>query len=116
MVAAVAAALLLPRHYEARATVLPSEQALTSPLTSGVAGSPETPAWSRPEERQAQLPNLIALIHSGAMRRRVQEAQNLPLDKDLYTLDVSVLRTKGGEATYMLEIIVGAPKPKMAVD
>jgi len=115
-VVVVAGALLLPRHYEARATVLPSEQALTSPLGSGVSGSRDMPAWSRPEERRAQLPNLIALIHSGAMKQRVQDAQRLPPDKDLYDLDVSVLRTKGGEATVMLEIIVGAPTPELAVD
>lgn len=113
----VAIALLLPHHYEARATVLPSEQALTSPLGSGVGGARETPAWSRPEERQAQLPNLIALVHSGAVKRRVQEAQRLPADKDLYDLDVSVLRTpKGNEATRMLAIMVKAPTPQLAVD
>lgn len=115
MVAVVGAALI-PRHYEARATVLPSEQALTSPLGSSV-GSPETPAWSRPEERQAQLPNLIALIQSGAMKHRVQEALGLPGGKqESYSLDVAMLRTKGGEATYMLQITSGAPTPDLAID
>ena len=110
--------MLLPRYYQATATLLPTEQALNRMPARGATGVlAGDEGMGGPEGRHARLLDLRALLSSRTLVDRVAQTLELGVSPDTLrkSVEIGVVTSQENEPTSLLSITAFNPQAEVAV-